>query len=159
MGFSEDSDLRRWEDLYVLLAVIYLMLLCMDVWLRGLTRHPFCFDTCFDIELKESGFYLTDLNSCSAWQKSPSKSATFLKTFTVFIYIIRNFCFVFVFIVWTYWSLWTFCLAVSLGWGNHRMLVFFPGWRSMGYLYVVLKYAFCECLHCFLQCDISGWSV
>lgn len=72
---------------------------------------------------------------------------TFLKTFTVFIYIIRNFYLVFVFTVWIYWSLWTFCLAVPPGWGNHRMLFLFPGWRSKGYLCIVLKYAFCECLH------------
>jgi len=39
-----------------------------------------------------------DLTSCSVWQKSPSKIVTFLKIFTVFFYIIRNFCFAFVFI-------------------------------------------------------------
>lgn len=130
VGFAEDSDLRRWEDLYVLLAVIYLIL---ELMVRVSTRHPFC----LDINLKQSGFYLMDLNSCSVWQKSPRKVVTFLKTFTVFICIIRNLCFVF--IVWIYWSLWTFCLAVSLGWGNHRVLFLFPGWRSMGYLCLVLK--------------------
>lgn len=138
MGFSQDSDPRRW-DLYVLLALIYLIL---DLWLRVLTRHPFC----FDIDLKKLRFYLMDLTFCSVWQKSPSKIVTFLKPFTVFIYIIRNFYLVFVFIVWIYWSLWTFCLAVPLGWGNHRMLFLFPGRRSKGYLCIVLKYAFCECL-------------
>lgn len=122
VGFSEDSDLRRWEDLYVLLAVIYLMNI-QNLWLEFQPGMPF---------LWISGLYLMDLNSCSVWQKSPRKAVAFLKTFTVFICIIRNLCFVF--IVWIYWSLWTFCPAVSLGWGNHGVLFLFPGWRSMGYL-------------------------
>lgn len=84
-----------------------------------------------------------DLNSCSVWQKSPRKVVTFLKTFTVFICIIRNLCFVFV--VWIYWSLWTFCLAVSLGWGKSQNVVSFPWLEEYGLFMLGFKIDFSVC--------------
>lgn len=65
---------------------------------------------------------------------------TFLKTFTVFICIIRNLCFVF--IVWIYWSLWTFCLAVSLGLGKSQNVVSFPWLEEYGLFMLGFKIDF-----------------